>query len=626
MTRRRNRHRTHPPPPPPPPPPTAVRRHQLLPPMVLVDRDVRFVDEVQAFIQESGGLSYDQAIDLVLDKYKAKGIYNREREAAYRAEQIRYGDEVEGPAFDALRERRRKAAADGRSAVRKAPLAFYGKGDAYYLDMLEGTEPCLSEVAEAPGVTRLSIKIAWPPPSRSSRSYPDRTAFVAGSHKSLLLLCLGNCSPGNHEPGFYMVYDTQANSVAIVPPILPRDGVFPWCPPCHIARGWGGGTVAIQSRSDGGYLLAELLLCRDGRRHRPTGKATLFTWISGDAQGQWISKEVELPIPCHQDHLSFRADMVFAVGPTSLCWVDLLSGVLVYNHTDDTASGFHFIPLHPKIGTDAMKKKELELGWPEEYRSMCCIDDNTLQFVSIEGFNQDIPVAEMMLTTWILKSPRSPTKWQWHLLHSVHIGDLWHDPHYDDLSLLPSFPVISTLQPHVIYLSVHNYEYNPKHDMMQATELYVLSLDMRLRGVVSAFKAPSEKNGCAPYLKTFTSDFTRYLNQTSGDLYKVCPRGKEVSDGGESAWTSVWISAPISCASSSLQMYVQGVGMSSDSDMNKVFVASVRNWLRRVDPNDPTVKDLLACIATEITLFLGLQEKIGRTNVSMLLLPCAQSN
>jgi hypothetical protein len=186
---------------------------------------------------------------------------------------------------------------------------------------------------------------------------------------------------------------------------------------------------------------------------------------------------------------------------------------LVYNQTDDAASGFHYIPLPPKIETGAVK--ELEQGWPEEYCSMCCIDDDdTLQFVSIEGFCQDIPVADMMLATWILKSPRSPTKWQWHLLHSVRIGDFWLDPNYNDLPLmLPSFPVISTLQPHVIYLKVYNYEYDPKHELMQATELYLLSLDMRLHGVVSAFKVPSEKNGCAPYLRIFTSDFTRYLNQ-----------------------------------------------------------------------------------------------------------------
>ncbi|CAO2190246.1 unnamed protein product, partial [Urochloa humidicola] len=171
-------------------------------------------------------------------------------------------------------------------------------------------------------------------------------------------------------------------------------------------------------------------------------------------------------------------------------------------------------------------KKEREMGWPEEYRSMCCIDDGTLQFVSIEGYNQDdIPLADMELTTWWLKSPRSPTKWQWQLLHSVRIRDLWHDPHYNGLSLQPSFPVISRLQPHVIYLSITNYKYNPKREIIAPTELYVLGLDMRLRGVVSAFKAPSEKKGCAPYLKIFTSDFTRYLNQTSDDLYKVCPRG-----------------------------------------------------------------------------------------------------
>jgi hypothetical protein len=53
--------------------------------------------------------------------------------------------------------------------VRKEPLAFSSpfeddkEEDAYYRDVLEGTEPCLSEVANTPTVTRFSIKTAWPP-------------------------------------------------------------------------------------------------------------------------------------------------------------------------------------------------------------------------------------------------------------------------------------------------------------------------------------------------------------------------------------------------------------------------------------------------------------------------------
>jgi len=50
-----------------------------------------------------------------------------------------------------------------------------------------------------------------------------------------------------------------------------------------------------------------------------------------------------------------------------------------------------------------------------------------------------------------------------------------------------------------------------------------------------------------------------------------------------------------------LQMSIQDANMSSDSDMSKVFedrsfVTSILNSLPGVDPNDPSVKDLLASL------------------------------
>ena len=73
------------------------------------------------------------------------------------------------------------------------------------------------------------------------------------------------------------------------------------------------------------------------------------------------------------------------------------------------------------------------------------------------------------------------------------------------MPLLPHFPVISTVEPHVIYLTVHNYNYNRKCEGWEVAELYVLGVDMHLRSVVSAFKASSSR--------MLTSHCTRYLNQ-----------------------------------------------------------------------------------------------------------------
>lgn len=108
---------------------------------VLVDRRVGFVDEVHAFIQESGRwLSHDRAMELVHDKYKF--CSRDEMGIAVRAELIRYREEVEGPAFDALRERKAgSAAAAGGGGVRKEPLTFScdsEEEDDYYRYMLDG--------------------------------------------------------------------------------------------------------------------------------------------------------------------------------------------------------------------------------------------------------------------------------------------------------------------------------------------------------------------------------------------------------------------------------------------------------------------------------------------------------
>ncbi|XP_072149035.1 uncharacterized protein [Setaria viridis] len=261
---------------------------------------------------------------------------------------MRYRAEVEEPAFAILRER--KASRPGGAAVRKE-LVTFTCGDAdYFHEILDGIEPCLSQVVAgaAPSVTSLSLNNSWPP-SHSQRGYPA-SAFIASCHHSLLVLCIGNCRPGNRDPGFYLVYDARASSVAIVPPLLWCGGVCSRSH-CDIAGAASGAAIlrlaGTTEERDDGYLLAELLLRIDDRSYLPTNEATLFTWESLGCGGptttcRWLQREVVLPLPLPADEDEddlFCADMVFALGSTSLCWVDLLTGILVYNHTAAAAEG-----------------------------------------------------------------------------------------------------------------------------------------------------------------------------------------------------------------------------------------------------------------------------------------------
>ncbi|KAF8753152.1 hypothetical protein HU200_011808 [Digitaria exilis] len=440
---------------------------------VLMGRYVQFDDQVYGFIQESGWPSVGEATQRALD---AKGLTRREeREMALGAELSRYREEVEVAAFKALMLERQAS-----GLVRKEPLPSGcddgGYDDDYFRDILDGTDPCLSLTwaAVGEGVASLSLKIAWPP--------------------------------------------SRANSLAIIPPVSSPSRYH-----CHIARS-GTAIATVQclgGHNDEGYLVAELLVRRDYLNNLPgTSRATLLVWKSLGGGGEWIPTDVELPFTFD----SFRADMAFAVGHAALCWVDFLTGVLLCCN-----NVFHLIPLPPEKTTH-------KHGLPEEYRSMCCCigqdGEPFLQLVSMEG--DDIPMADVMLRTWILESPLSETGWRWRLKHSVRIGDLWHDPHYDDLPLMPGYPVISTRHPHnVVYLSVHDYEYNHRRKGMQATQLYVLGVDLRLGCVVSAFKAPPE-NGRTLSMGFFACQFpSSYLD------HQVVVAAADLEEVG-AAWTRVW--------------------------------------------------------------------------------------
>ncbi|CAO2190245.1 unnamed protein product [Urochloa humidicola] len=242
------------------------------PPMVLLDRCVGFVDELLDFIKETGGLPLDQSIDLALKRLPACSSSSRRRgrridrgtleQMAIEDEMKRYRAEVEEPALAMLRQRKASSPSSA-AAVRKEPLPEDIDCDgSLYRELLDGIEPCFSPpVADAapPSVTRLSLKISWPP-GRDITAYP-MSACIAGCHHCLLVLYVGGYRPGvvvHHQPGFYLVYNALANSVAIVPPLF----CVNYTSHCHIGAG-----VAVLCYSIGDVSANVRLNGLNGRLH-----------------------------------------------------------------------------------------------------------------------------------------------------------------------------------------------------------------------------------------------------------------------------------------------------------------------------------------------------------------------
>lgn len=448
--------------------------------MVLVDRFVGFVDELQEIIKETQPL--DRSVADALERLPV------------------CGDEIRRyHALKVLRERKASRA----SAVRQEPLPS-SIDVPLYRELLDGIEPCFSQVAAPPSVTLLSLKISWPPNHLLSGYHT--TAFISSCHRCFLVLYVGSYRPGFLEPGFYLVYNALANSVSLVPPLYCVGGES------HCDIGAGVAVLSCGKEHGDEYVLAELLLRKDAHSHLPTNDATLFIWESSSAL--WVQREVVLPLPVATGERPFRADMVFAVSSSSLCWVDLLTGILVYNHID--TQEFHFIPLPEESAMDTAIR--MQGRRPEEYRSMCCIDDQTLKFVSINGFEQYCPISDLILTAWTLRRPLDARNWKWEkdVMSSFRIQDIWNDPVYKMMNLppvMPSYPVISMQQPRMIYLSVTDYRYNHSHEGLEAGESYVISLNVDRCRVESAYRVPCDENEIIPHTRMFTSEFSSYLNK-----------------------------------------------------------------------------------------------------------------
>uniref|UniRef100_A0A0D3EQB4 DUF1618 domain-containing protein n=1 Tax=Oryza barthii TaxID=65489 RepID=A0A0D3EQB4_9ORYZ len=397
--------------------------------------------------------------------------WDEQQQSAIRAEITRHRAEVLEPAFAIFRDRKVcRPAAPG--TMRKEPMASRCNSGSYYREVLDGIDPRFSYLTGA---------------SHDLWNHP-LSASISSCHDCLLVLYFGNYHPGISSPGCYLVLNTWANSVTIVPPLRAT------CVTTMSHCGIGTGVAILRHNDYYDYVLVELFPHQDSRTHLASNKATLFLWWSPSsgplADGQWIRKEVLLPIPAtsNQDKddatrpptYSFRENMVFAVSTTSLCWVDLRTGILVCDHIDklntstddeDDRLLFRFIPLPEEC---VMKPGLLSRERPaEEHRTMICMDPETILFVSMDSYIQGLPIGDTVLMTWTLKFPLT-NHWTWekHSAPSLCVGDLLND-----------LPVLKESKNDGKTQHIANCPYERKHENGQwgVVELYEVSIDMDRR-------------------------------------------------------------------------------------------------------------------------------------------------
>jgi len=490
---------------------------------------VNVIDEVEEIIEETGGLTLCQSIASILEHLPpcSSRIEREDQEERATEEEInRYCAEVEAPAFAVLRERK----ASRPSAWRKEPVTFTRADAGYYREVLEGIDLHLPQLAAAPAVNSLTLRISWPP-EHEMRCYPC-SCFLSSSHENFLALYLGAYRPSLSRPGCYLVLDTWAKSVAVIPS-LPIGWVTS---ESHCNTGTAGVAILRHDLGRNKYLLAELYLHRDDKSHLASNKASLFLWCSsgsGPFADHWIQKEVVLPIPADEDGedteqhtYSFQADMVFAISSSALCWVDLLSGILVCDNIRRFVTGskgddlvFTFIPLPEEC---ALKPDPL-FRWgraPEGYRSMCCMSSDSIRFVSMDNHSHEHSISEVILRTWTLTFPlrnKLRNNWKWEKDSALCMENLFDtfpilkkDSKLQQLVL--SRPIIYGLT-HAVHLSVTDLEYMLEHQHWKVSAFYELQIDMDMQMVSSVFKLPSG-SPIVPPSHIFASAVGHYMNST----------------------------------------------------------------------------------------------------------------
>ncbi|KAL6651310.1 hypothetical protein ACP70R_010235 [Stipagrostis hirtigluma subsp. patula] len=298
-------------------------------------------------------------------------------------------------------------------------------------------------VVDPPEVSRLSMLLRTP----AWQLGGVQGGEIASIDKGLVVIYAGTYRPGHGGyslGGCYLVYDASNDSVSAIPPLPDKvridrpiiNGLG--CSAAILRRGHGG---------EGDYVIAEIVTIQN----RGLPDAELYLWWSSptlNPYSQWIPLAVRLPLPpelCRP--ACFHIDMAFVSADSCICWVDLLTGILVCDLVSPQVASCRFIPLPEgySMYTDRDSRGPLI---PPQFRSMGCVC-GVIKFVSLIGsYDADLPSEEVMLKTWTLSSDL-----EWKECQELSVGDIWASESFKEMELprlRPVFPVLSMDEDEII--------------------------------------------------------------------------------------------------------------------------------------------------------------------------------
>ncbi|CAA0829487.1 Unknown protein [Striga hermonthica] len=384
------------------------------------------------------------------------------------------------------------------SFVRSGPAVIDGSWD--YDDLLAARDADMKNmkpnlhIADPPEVSRLSMV-------RQMDVKNVRCGIISCTDKALVLLFAG--LPGLHKG--YLVYDASSKSISWIPSL-------PGSLNCMLR-------AAILSLGKGSYLLAELV------RGPELGLVTLYQWrsTSNTRRGRWIRSAARPPPHLFMTH-SFHIDMVFSYGSSSVCWVDLLRGVLICDLLKSPEPEFTFVPLPLGYCIDVPSEPRQGRPRPKEFRTMGCVG-GVIKFVTVVGYYGNHSHDDMLLKTWTL----SPDHKEWELCNTLAVPHLWASDSFRERNLpqiRPSFPIISPDDAEIVNVTLSDIEYEKKVDFfgvvhrgrMLLKAQYLVSINTVKNKVLSSCKLTHEYPR-PKFLDLTASDLSAYV-QDSNDVCK----------------------------------------------------------------------------------------------------------
>ncbi|TVU32890.1 hypothetical protein EJB05_24653, partial [Eragrostis curvula] len=328
-------------------------------------------------------------------------------------------------------------------------------------------------------------------------------AAVACADKSLLVLYGGRyAGPGSSPRGCYLIYDAAVSSTGGGGGTLTLTSTVPPVPLSWYITSVGFGAVALRSPPpSSSYLLAEL--ATSSEHQIPDAELYLWRHHSDDSPPpQWEKKAVRMPdeVCRAPGKHNFCVDTAFSLGASTLCWVDLLNGIVVYNddaqrHVDHPH--LRFVPLPDGCPAAAPSDDDYPLYRPcaQEFRAAAaCATGGAIKLVVMEGYLEDWDSHEFRLVTWTL----APDLSGWTKDAVFRLTDIWASDRYLALKIpehTPVCPVLSPVDDGVVYAVVNDVEVCNVHKVVKGSEVvetkvdikgqYVLGIDVRRNVVVS---------------------------------------------------------------------------------------------------------------------------------------------